>query len=101
MGYSYAVVQFIVEAHASLHPVFANEVFVVLRRAGCDDALPPADPHLAALTGRVPELRLETKTESSAPALQPVLPEPGAIFKFSALKPTEFAEAMDQFWLNG
>ena len=92
---------FIVEAFSALTPLFANEVFVILGRGKPGDAVGAADPHLASFTERLPSLVRESRQRSSPPAAQPVLPEPGAIFKFSALEAAEFAEAMDQFWLNG
>ena len=92
---------FVIEAFAALTPFFANEVFVILGRGGLKGAVSAKDPHLVSLTKRLPSLARESARRSSTPRVQPDLAEPGVIFKFSALEPTEFVEAMDQFWLNG
>ena len=92
---------FVIEAFSALIPVFANEVFVILGRGDPEAAIPATDPHLLALTERLPTLAQDSRQSSPSAATAPVLPEPGAIFKFSALEPSEFVEAMDQFWLNG
>jgi hypothetical protein len=93
---------FIPQAFSTHIPLFANEVFVILGRGRSEEAVATTDPHLASLTERLPYLVHESGQRSSPAAAQPVLPEPGAIFfKFSALQATEFADAMDQFWLNG
>jgi 2-polyprenyl-3-methyl-5-hydroxy-6-metoxy-1,4-benzoquinol methylase len=92
---------FVIEAFSALIPVFANEVFVILGRGVPGAAVSAADPHLLSLTEQLPTLAQESKQCSPPAETQPVLPEPGAIFKFSALEPSEFGEAMDQFWLNG
>jgi SAM-dependent methyltransferase len=92
---------FVVQAFSALTTLFANEVFVILGRGEPDEAVAAADPHLVSLTERLPNLVLDSSKRSSPEAIQPILPEPGAIFKFSALDASEFAEAMDQFWLNG
>jgi SAM-dependent methyltransferase len=92
---------FIIQAFSALTPLFANEVFVIVGRGRPEDAVAAGDPHLASLTERLPSLMLESRQRSSPAAAQPVFPEPGAIYKFSALDASEFTEAMDQFWLNG
>jgi SAM-dependent methyltransferase len=92
---------FVVEAFSALTPLFANEVFVILGHTRPEGAVSAKNPHLASLTERLPSLARESRQRSSPAASQPVLPEPGAIFRLSALEPSEFAEAMDQFWLNG
>jgi ubiquinone/menaquinone biosynthesis C-methylase UbiE len=62
--------------------------------------LPTEDPHLTALTNRLDDL-LERPEERPPKEPEPVLPDPGAIFKFSELGHREFEQAMDQFWANG
>ena len=90
---------FVVRCLEDLKPVFANEVFVILARSSPEE-LVPDDPHLLSLTQRLGNLpAAEFPTASSASEL--VLPEPGAISKFSELNEHEFAQAMDEFWKNG
>lgn len=93
-------VSFVIQAFASLCPVFANEVFVVLARSAAN-GLQADNPHLASLTERLPDLAIKSDGAAPPGAEQPVLPEPGTIFKFSVLDPDELAEAMDEFWLHG
>ena len=91
---------FVVQSCAALYPVFANEVFVVLRR-GASNGLSPENRHLASLMERLPDLAAQSDAPLSAVGEQPVLPELGAIFKFSVLDAQELSEAMDEFWLHG
>jgi SAM-dependent methyltransferase len=92
---------FVVESWDALKPVFANEVFIILARGITSGELPGDNPHIAALTERLPSLAFDAEKEPPQVVVEPVLPEPGAIFKFSVLEPEEFADAMDEFWLQG
>jgi SAM-dependent methyltransferase len=90
---------FVVQSCASLTPVFANEVFVILKRGTAEHKLDLENPHVIALTNR-----LTTVAMNGGDSLQPsdpVLPDPGAIVKFSELAPETIANAMDEFWLHG
>jgi SAM-dependent methyltransferase len=90
---------FVARSLKDLQPAFANEVFVVLSRWS-PAPLQQDNPHFLALTQQLERLP-EDKDEPPSLAAEPVLPEPGAIYKFSALDDREFKEAMDEFWLNG
>jgi SAM-dependent methyltransferase len=90
---------FVMRSLEELQPAFANEVFVVLSRRP-PAPLQPDDPHFLALTQQLESLQLD-KGEPTSLAAEPVLPEPGAIYKFAALDDRELKEAMNDFWLNG
>jgi SAM-dependent methyltransferase len=80
-----------------LKPAFANEVFVIYgARGGLRD-----NNHVRALLQQLPAL-LSRPEPAPAPAEEdPVLPEPGAIYKFADLDDEAFVAAMDEFYRHG
>ncbi|MFN5698256.1 MAG: class I SAM-dependent methyltransferase, partial [Cyanobacteriota bacterium] len=90
---------FVKEALRTLSPALANEVFVILG-PNHKNAVDQNDPHLTSLTGPLsrPSFRQILRTRNKP---EPVLPEPGEIFKFSQLSSDQLAKAMDDFWLQG
>lgn len=88
------------EATASLQPVLANEVFVVLGPAAADSAAVRESVHHRAFEVAL-AARLERPDVPPADAIDPVLPEDGVIAQFSALTDAELRAAMNDFWRRG
>jgi SAM-dependent methyltransferase len=86
--------------HATLHPVLANEVFVVFGPQAQDSDRLRACPHFRALEDALPA-RYERPDPSAESEKDPVLPEPGIIAQFPAMTDAELRHAMDRFWRQG
>lgn len=86
---------------ASMEPVFANAVFVVLAAQGrCAPVDAAAAVHVEALHHRHAEL-LATPPPAPDFSADPVLPHPGEISQFAVLGPAELRVQMDAFWRQG
>ncbi|CAH0277607.1 class I SAM-dependent methyltransferase [Roseomonas sp. CECT 9278] len=84
----------------TMHPVLANEVFVVFGPAAPDSEAIRATDHFRAFQDALPA-RLEQPDPTGASEDDPVLPEPGIIAQFPAMSDAELRHAMDRFWRHG
>jgi len=84
----------------TLHPVFANDVFVVLAR-NAKDALHRKSPHVKPLFIAVDALARRGERPPPSFADDDILPDPGSISQFTSLSDEEIASAMDAFWTHG
>lgn len=84
----------------ALHPVLANEVFVVFGPVAPDSDAIRATDHFRAFAESLPA-RMEQPDPTVAADADPVLPEPGVIAQFPAMTDAELRHAMDRFWRHG
>jgi SAM-dependent methyltransferase len=85
---------------ATLHPVLANEVFVVFGPAAPDSEAVRGSDHFRAFAEALPA-RMAQPDPPGASEADPVLPEPGIIAQFPAMTDAELRHAMDRFWRHG
>ncbi|HWT09233.1 MAG TPA: class I SAM-dependent methyltransferase [Roseomonas sp.] len=83
-----------------LHPVLANEVFVVWGPDAAHADTVRGSDHFRAFEDALPA-RMERPDPSPEADDDPVLPEPGIIAQFPAMTDAELRHAMDRFWRNG
>lgn len=83
-----------------MHPVLANEVFVVFGPDDAGSAEIRRCPHFLAFGNALPA-RLAQPDPPAASENDPLLPEPGIIAQFPAMTDAGLRHAMDRFWRQG